>query len=109
MDNQKDIRFFPVFAGATTGVVLEVIATLVDEIIVGNIFNDEAFAAVNLIEPYTIIEVFLAYLIGAAGAALIIRAHGAGNYKKMSELSFRWNGSGYDFAFATGCCASLWN
>ncbi len=86
MDNQKDIRFFPVFAGATIGVVLEVIATLVDEIIVGNIFNDEAFAAVNLIEPYTIIEVFLAYLIGAAGAALIIRAHGAGNYKKMSEL-----------------------
>ena len=86
MDNKKDILFFPVFVGATLGVVLEVIATLVDEIIVGNIFNDEAFAAVNLIEPYTVFEVFIAYLVTVAGAALIVRAHGAGDHKKMSEI-----------------------
>lgn len=86
MDNKNDIRFFPVFIGATVGVVLEVIATLIDEIIVGNIFNDEAFAAVNLIEPYTVFEVFLAYLVSVGGAALIVRAHGAGDHEKMSEL-----------------------
>ena len=86
MQTQKDIRFFPVFLGATAGVLLEVIATLVDEIVVGNILTDEAFAAVNLIEPYTIFEVFIAYLVTVAGAAFIVRAHGAGDHKKMSEL-----------------------
>ncbi len=87
MENKDDVRFFfSVFIGATAGVMLEVIATLVDEIVVGNLFTDEAFASVNLIEPYTILEVFIAYLASVAGAALIVRAHGAGDYKKMSEL-----------------------
>ena len=86
MNNKKDIRFFPIFIGATLGVILEIISTLVDEIVVGNIFDDGAFASVNLIEPYTFFEVFLAYLICVGGAALIVRAQGAGDRKKMSEI-----------------------
>lgn len=86
MHNKKDIRFFPVFMGATMGVLLEVIATLVDEIVVGNLFSDEIFASVNLVEPYTYFEVFIAYLVSVGGAALIVRARGAGDEKKMSEL-----------------------
>ena len=86
INENKDIPFFPVFFGATLGVVLEVIATLVDEIIVGNILDDEAFVAVNHIEPYTVFETFLAYMVTVAGAALIVRAHGAGDREKMSEL-----------------------
>ena len=83
---KKDVRFFPVFMGATVGVVLEIVAMLVDEIVVGHLFTDEVFASVNLIEPYTYFEVFLAYLIGVGGAALIVRAHGAGDQKRMSEI-----------------------
>ena len=83
---KKDIRFLPIFIGATAGVVLELIATLVDEIVVGNLFTDEAFASVNLIEPYTIFEVFIAYLVSVGAAALIVRAHGAGDRERMSEL-----------------------
>lgn len=75
--------FSPVFLGATAGVLLEVIATLVDEIVVGNLFDDAAFASINLIEPYTLFEVFIAYLVTVAGAALIVRAHGAGDREKM--------------------------
>ena len=86
MNNKKDLRFFPIFIGATWGVILEIISTFIDEIVVGNIFNDEAFAAVNLIEPYTYFEVFLAYLVCVGGAALIVRAQGAGDRKKMSEI-----------------------
>ena len=86
MQNKKDVRFFPIFLGATIGVLLEIIATLVDEIVVGTLFTDEAFASVNLIEPYTFFEVFIAYLLTVAAAALIVRAHGAGNQKKMSEI-----------------------
>ena len=86
MSNKKNIRFFPIFMGATVGVILEIIGILIDEIVVGNLSNDAAFASVNLIEPYTYLEVFLAYLIGVGGAALIVRAHGAGDKKRMSQL-----------------------
>lgn len=86
MPDKRDIRFFPIFLGATAGVLLEVIATLVDEIVVGNLFDDAAFASVNLIEPYTLFEVFVAYLFTVAAAALIVRARGAGNRQKMGEL-----------------------
>lgn len=86
MIEKRDVRFFPIFIGAITGVLLEIIATLVDEIIVGNLFDDAAFASVNLIEPYTFFEIFLAYLVTVAAAALIVRARGAYDHKKMSEL-----------------------
>jgi len=84
--NKKDVCFFPVFLGATAGVLLEVIATLVDEVVVGNLFDDAAFTSINLIEPYTVFEVFVAYLVTVAGAALIVRAHGASDREKMGEL-----------------------
>ena len=86
MNDAKDISFWPVFTGATLGVLLEIIAMLVDEIVVGNVLNDSAFAAINLIEPYTLFETFLAYLVTVAGAALIMRAHGAKDHNKMEEL-----------------------
>ena len=47
MQSKKDIRFFPIFLAATMGTILEIIATLVDE---------------------------------------IVRAEGAGDQKKMSEI-----------------------
>ena len=89
MPDRKDIRFFPIFIGATMGVLLEVIATLVDEIVVGNLFSDEAFASVNLIEPYIQFEVFVAYLVTVAAAALIMRAHGAATGKEWASFSAR--------------------
>ena len=86
LSDQRDIRFFPVFLGATLGVLLEIIATLIDEIITGNLFTDEVFASINLITPYTLFEVFVAYLVTVAAAALIVRARGAGDRIRMSEL-----------------------
>ena len=72
------------FLGATLGVLLEIIATLIDEIITGNLFTDEVFASVNLITPYTLFELFIAYLVTVAAAALIVRARGAGDTNKYS-------------------------
>lgn len=66
--------------------MLEVIATLIDEIIVGNMFTDEVFASVNLITPYTLLEVFVAYIVGGFAAPLILRARGAGDRQRMSDL-----------------------
>jgi Na+-driven multidrug efflux pump len=86
MQNKKVRALFPRFYGCDVRCVLEIIATLVDEIVVGNLFDDCAFASVNLIEPYTLFEVFIAYLVAVGAAALIVRAHGAGDHKKMSEV-----------------------
>lgn len=72
--------------GATLGVLLEIIATLIDEIITGNLFTDEVFASVNLITPFTLLEAFIAYIIGGFAAPLIVRARGAGDRIRMSEL-----------------------
>ena len=83
MTDKRDIRFFPLFIGATVGVLLGEIGILVDEIVIGNISTDEAFASVNLIEPYMYFEVFIGYLISVASAAFVVRAHGAGDHKKM--------------------------
>ena len=89
MPDRKDIRFFPIFIGATMGVLLEVIATLVDEIVVGNLFSDEAFASVNLIEPYIQFEVFAAYLVTVAAAVLIMRATVPATGKEWASFSAR--------------------
>lgn len=86
MSEKRDIRFFPVFLGATLGVLLEIIATLIDEIITGNLFSDEVFASVNLITPFSLFETFIAYLVTVAAAALIVRARGAGDRERMSDL-----------------------
>ena len=72
MQEVKKIPFFPIFFGATMGVLLEIVATLVDEIVVGNLFDDAVFASVNLVEPYTYFEIFIAYLVSVGGAALYI-------------------------------------
>ena len=74
------------FLGATLGVLLEIIATLIDEIITGNLFSDAVFASVNLITPFSIFEAFIAYLVTTAAAALIVRARGAGERERMSDL-----------------------
>ena len=66
--------------------LLEIIATLIDEIITGNLFTDEVFASVNLITPFTLFEVFIAYLVTVAAAALIVRARGTDDTNRMSDL-----------------------
>ena len=89
MQGKKTIRFFPIFIGAVMGVLLEIIATLIDEIIVGNMFTDEVFASVNLIEPYTFIEIFLAYLVTVAAAALIVRPAARTTERRWASCSAR--------------------
>lgn len=86
MKNEGEIRFFPIFIAVSVSTILEIIATFVDEIITGHLFADGAFAAVNLIEPLMFFEIFLGGLATYGGLALIIRARGAGDRKKMSEM-----------------------
>ncbi len=85
-DNSGKVLFLPIFFAATISNFLDCVSVLVDETIVGNLFEDAAFGAINVIEPYQMVESFLSYLICVGGVALIIRADGQKSYERVNEL-----------------------
>jgi Na+-driven multidrug efflux pump len=88
------VPFFPIFTVATLAVFLDIVSIILDEAVVGNMFDDTAFGALNLLEPYSLCENFLGYLICVGGTALIMRAHGEGDNKKMNDI----------FSLCISCC-----
>ena len=46
------VGFFPIFLAATLAVMIDSVQLLIDEAVVGNLFDDVAFGAINLVEPY---------------------------------------------------------
>ena len=73
----RPVRFFPIFTAATLSVLIDSIRLLVNETVVGNLFDDVAFGAINLVEPYMILVEFFSYLICVGGTAMLVRARGA--------------------------------
>ena len=43
----RTVRFFPVFLGATLAVMVDNARLLIDETVIGNLFDDVAFSAIN--------------------------------------------------------------
>ena len=82
----RTVRFFPVFLGATLAVMVDNARLLIDETIIGNLFDDVAFSAINLLEPYILLVEFASYLICVGGTALIVRARGAQKPEEMRRL-----------------------
>ena len=80
------IRFFPIFMAATLGVLIDSIRILVNEIVVGNLFDDIAFGAINLVEPYMMLVDFFSYLICVGGTSMIVRARGAKKPEEEQKL-----------------------
>ena len=91
------VLFFPIFLASTFYNILDCISVLLDEAIVGNLFEDTAFGAINLVEPVRLGEDFLSYLICVGGCAMIVRAHGEGDTGKMSRI----------FSHCVSCCLLL--
>ncbi|MCR5339659.1 MAG: hypothetical protein K6E75_13995 [Lachnospiraceae bacterium] len=83
---QGKVLFFPIFLASTFSNFLDCVSILLDEMIVGNLFDDTAFGAINVIEPFQMIETFLAYMICIGGVAMIIRADGQKSYERINEL-----------------------
>ena len=88
------IKFFPIFSVATILALEEAIESQVDEVVIGNVFDDVAFGAINLIQPYMTLVNYVSYLICVGGAALIVRASGENNRQKMSAI----------FSHCISCC-----
>ena len=84
--NLHTVRFFPIFLAATLAVMIDSVQLLIDETVVGNLFDDVAFGAINLLEPYLLLEEFFSYLICVGGTALIVRARGANKPEEMQKL-----------------------
>ena len=82
----NNVKFFPIFTVATVLALEEAIESQLDEMVMGNVFDDVAFGAINLIEPYMTLVNFVSYLICVGGAALIVRAHGAGDKDRMNRI-----------------------
>ena len=80
------VMFFPIFLAATLAVMIDSVQLLIDETVVGNLFDDVAFGAINLLEPYLLLEEFFSYLICVGGTALIVRARGANKPEEMQKL-----------------------
>lgn len=80
------VKFFPIFTAATLSVLIDSIRLLVNETVVGNLFNDTAFAAINLVEPYMILVEFFSYLICVGGTAMLVRARSAEKPEEMQQL-----------------------
>lgn len=85
-DHAAPIRFLPIFLVATLSVLIDEIQMILHEAIVGNLFDDAAFSAMNLVEPYKMLVGFISYLICVGGAALIVRAQGARDEVEMQKL-----------------------
>lgn len=88
INKNKDtlVRFWPVFTGATLSALFDCIGVFMDETITGQLFDDVAFSAINLIEPCVSVVNFMSYLVCVGGCALIVRAHGEQDEKKMSDI-----------------------
>ena len=84
--NLHTVQFFPIFLAATLAVMIDSVQLLIDETVVGNLFDDVAFGAINLLEPYLLLEEFFSYLICVGGTALIVRARGAKKPEEMQNL-----------------------
>ncbi len=80
------VRFFPIFLAATLSVMIDSIRILVNETVVGNLFDDVAFGAINLVEPYMLLVEFFAYLICVGGTAMLVHARGAKKPEEMQKL-----------------------
>ena len=87
-DNKRTVtvQFFPIFLGASLAVIIDSIQLLLDEAVVGNLFDDVAFGAINLLEPYLLLEEFFTYLICVGGTALIVRAQGANRLDEKQKI-----------------------
>ena len=77
--------------------MIDSVQLLIDETVVGNLFDDVAFGAINLLEPYLLLEEFFSYLVCVGGTALIVRARGAKKQEEMQKL----------FNHCTTCCLLL--
>ena len=84
-DRGDSVRFFPIFFVASIATMADYAGIILDETVAGNLFDDAAFAAINLLEPYTLFVTYASYLI-LAGAALIARAHSANDKSTVQGL-----------------------
>ena len=82
----RSVKFFPIFLAATLSVAIDSIRLIVNETVVGNLFDDVAFGAINLVEPYMLVVEFFSYLICVGGTAMIVRARGAEKPEEMQKL-----------------------
>ncbi len=80
------VLFFPLFLASTCSNLLDIVSIFLDETIVGNLFDDAAFGAINAAEPYLLVQSFVSYLITIGGVSLIIRADAEKQHDRANAI-----------------------
>ena len=88
MNNLREgkVRFFPIFSIATFIAISGISEVLIDETVIGNLLDDVAFGAFNVLEPYQWVVALLCYLFTVGATALIVRALGGGDKERASRV-----------------------
>ncbi|MCR4746394.1 MAG: hypothetical protein K5894_14355 [Lachnospiraceae bacterium] len=84
--NSGIVLFFPIFLASTCSNLLDIASIFLDETIVGNLFEDAAFGAINAAEPFLLLQSFVSYLISIGGVSLIIRADAEKQYDRANAI-----------------------
>ena len=79
-------KFRSIFLSATLAMVVEYVMALTDKIIVANVLNENALAALTLVEPFTLIFAFFAFILNGVTGVPFTSALGRGDKKKADQL-----------------------
>lgn len=79
-------KFRTIFCTATFSMLVEYVMALTDKIIIANTLNKNALAALTLVEPFTLILAFLAFVLNGVTGVPFTAALGRGNKKKADQL-----------------------
>lgn len=79
-------KFRTVFLAATFTMLVEYTMALTDKIIVSNVLNKSALAALTLTEPFTLLLAFLAFILNGVTGVPFTTALGNGDKKKADQL-----------------------
>lgn len=79
-------KFKTIFLSATLAMLVEYVMALTDKIIVANVLNENALAALTLVEPFTLILAFFAFILNGVTGVPFTSALGRGDKKKADKL-----------------------
>lgn len=80
-----DVKFKSIFIASTFSMLIEYLMSLSDKIISGNIIGSDALSAITLVEPFSLLVGFIAYLLCDITDAPVTEALGRGDQKKAEQ------------------------
>lgn len=82
----REKKFKTMFLSATVAMLVEYAMALTDKVIVGNMLNEKALAALTLVEPFTFFLAFFAFILNGITGVPFTSELGKGDKKKADQI-----------------------